>query len=333
MKFRHILLGLAVAGVVGAPHSVKAADVVMSAVGPTTQDYAMSVIWSNLLAKSGSKNTMTVVDNGSVKGLRKLAQGQVDVVAIGAPHYRDATQRGGKFKEDPEELIPKYNDMSALFAIRTSAAQYIARVDSGVVDIADFKGKKLAIGRPGGNAGRVTTALFKAHGIDLEAGDADGQYLKYGPALEQMANNNMDATVVWGGLPHAAVENASRQMKLRFVSPDPAKLAAFRSNITNGDFYVFQKVPKEAIKKAYSGRVESERDAYFWTFPFMMVVRNDMPEDVAYDITKTIWDNIAEVNAASPSLSLITIDGATDSLSAKLHPGAMKYFKEKGIVN
>lgn len=332
MQYKKIMTGVALAASIGIAQPTSAAEVVMSAVGPTTQDYAMAVVWSNLLAKSGSKNKMTVVDNGSVKGLRKLAQGQVDIVAIGAPHYRDATQRGGKFKKDPEEFIPKYKDMSALFAIRTSAAQYIARTDSGVTNIPEFKGKTLAIGRPGGNAGRVTTALFKAHGIDLTAGDADGQYLKYGPALEQMANGNMDATLVWGGLPHAAVENASRQMKLRFVSPDPKMLMDFRSNITNGDFYVFQRVPKETIKSAYGGRVESARDAYFWTFPFMMVVRNDMPADVAYDITKTIWDNIADVNKTSAALSLITIDGATDSLSADLHPGAMKYFKEVGVI-
>lgn len=332
MHHRKLFIGLAVAGAVGLSQPTHANEVVMSAVGPTTQDYAMAVVWSNLLAKTGSTNKMTVVDNGSVKGLRKLAQGQVDVVAIGAPHYRDAKQRSGKFKEDPENLVEKYQDMSALFAIRTSAAQYIARTESGVVSVADFKGKKLAIGRPGGNAGRVTTALFKAHGIDLEAGDADGQYLKYGPALEQMANGNMDATLVWGGIPHAAVENASRQMSLRFVSPDPANLETFRKNITNGEFYVFQKVPAATIKSAYGGRVEAERDAYFWTFPFMMVVRNDMPEDVAYDITKTIWDNIAEVNKTSAALSLIGIDGATDSLSADLHPGAMRYFKEQGVI-
>lgn len=332
MLYRKMIAGVAVAASLAVTQPATSAEVVMSAVAPTSQDYAMAVVWSNLLAKTGSANKMTVVDNGSVKGLRKLAQGQVDIVAIGAPHYRDATQRAGKFKKDPEELIPKYKDMSALFAIRTSAAQYIARTDSGVTTIPDFKGKTLAIGRPGGNAGRVTTALFKAHGIDLTAGDADGQYLKYGPALEQMANGNMDATLVWGGLPHAAVENASRQMKLRFVSPDPSKLMEFRGNVTNGDFYVFQRVPKETIKSAYGGRVESERDAYFWTFPFMMVVRNDMPADVAYDVTKTIWDNISEVNKTSAALSLITIDGATDSLSADLHPGALKYFKEVGVI-
>lgn len=332
MKLKNLAFGLAFAGAVAAAQPAAAKDVVMSAVSPTSQDYAMAVIWSNLLAKSGGPNKMTVVDNGSVKGLRKLAQGQVDVVAIGAPHYRDAVQGKGKFKEDPEDLVKKYADMSALFAIRTSAGQYVALVDSGVETIADFKGKTLAIGRPGGNAGRVTTALFKVHGIDLEAGDADGQYLKYAPALEQMSTGSMDATLVWGGIPHAAVENASRQMKLRFVSPEPDKLMDFRKTVTNGEYYVFQRVPKETIAKAYGGRVEAKRDAYFWTFPFMMVVRNDMPEDVAYNIVKTMWDNIRDVNAASAALSLIGLDGATDSLSVDLHPGAKRYFKEIGVV-
>lgn len=312
--------------------ALEAKELVFSGVSPTSQDYAMAVVWSNILAKKSPDIRMTVVDNGSVKGLRKLAKEQVDICPIGSPHYKDAIQKGGKFAKDPDALIAAYKKMSVLFAITTSAAQYIARVDSGVKTIPDFKGKKIGIGRPGGNAGRVTTLLFKVHGIDLKAGDADGQYLKYAPAIEQMANGTMDATIVWGGVPHAAVENASRQMKLRFVSPDPAKLEAFRKNITNGEYYVFQKVPAQTIKKAYGGRVEAVGPAYFWTFPFMMVVNNSMPEETAYEITKTFWENIQTINDTSPALSLISLETALESISAPIHPGAEKYYKEKGIL-
>lgn len=316
----------------GGVGTASAAEIIFSAVGPTTQDYQMAVAWSNLLAESGSGMKMTVVDNGSVKGLRQVAQGQADIVAIGAPHYKDATQKGGKFKEDPDNLVEMYKDMNVLFAITTSAAQYVARVDADVADIPGFKGKTLAIGRPGGNAGRVTTALFKVHGIDLEAGDADGQYLKYQPALEQMANGTMDATLVWGGVPHAAVDNASRQMNLRFVSPDPAKLADFRKTITNGEYYVFQEVPAEILDAAYEGRVKVEGPAYFWTFPFMMVVRDDMPEDTAYDLVKTFWENIETINGMSPALALINKKGALEALSADIHPGAARYYREIGLM-
>lgn len=311
--------------------AASAEEIIFSAVGPTTQDYQMAVAWSNLLADSKSKVKLTVVDNGSVKGLRQVAKGQADIVPIGSPHYKDATQKSGQFKDDPDDLVASYQKMSTLFAITTSAAQYVALQSAGIDSIQDFKGKTLAIGRPGGNAGRVTTSLFKAHGLDMAAGDVDGQYLKYGPALEQMANGTLDATLVWGGVPQAAIDNASRQMKLKFVSPDPKKLDAFRKVITNGEYYVFQKVPKAALDQAYDGRVAAHDFEYFWTFPFMMVVRNDMADDTAYELVKSFWGNIAKINAMSPALSLITKEGALEALSANVHPGAAKYYKEVGM--
>ena len=276
-----------------------AREIVVNAVAPTSDDYALAVVWSNLQARTGSENTLTVVDNGTVKGLRLLAQQRIDVSVLGSPHYLDAVSGKGKFKDDPEKLVANYKNMKALFAIRTSTGQYVARTDSGIKEFADLRGKKFAVGRPGGNAGRVTKALLTVHGIDMEK-DADAQYLKYSQAFESMSNNTMDATFVWGGIPQAAIDNASRTMKLRFVSPDPAKLTEFRKLITNGDYYVFQNVPVETLKKAYDGRVEVDSDIQFWTFPFMFMVNDSMPEDVAYEITKTLWSNIAEVNNTSP---------------------------------
>ena len=316
---------------VASPAVSQAGEIVFSGVGPTSQDYAMGVIWSNLVVKNSDTLKMTVVDNGTVKGLRKLAKQQVDITPIGAPHYKDAVQKSGKFTKDPDDLVAAYKNMSVLFAITTSSGQYVARVKSNVKTIPEFKGKKIAIGRPGGNAGRVTTALFKVHGVDLKAGDADAQYLKYGPALEQMANGNMDGTLVWGGIPQAAIDNASRQMKLRFVSPDPSKLDAFRKEITNGKYYVLQKVPADVIQKTYGGRILADGPTYYWSFPFMMAVNNSMLDDVAYEITKIFWENIKAVNDASPALSLINLETALDSLSAPIHPGALRYYKEKGI--
>ena len=258
-----------------------------------------------------------------------LAKGQVDVSVLGAPHYLDAIGNKGKFQKDPARLVDRYKKMKALFAIRTSAGQYVALDDSGIKQFSDFKGKKFAIGRPGGNAGRVTKAMLAVHGVDIEK-SCDAQHLKYAQALEAMANNSMDGTFVWGGIPQAGVDNASRMMKLRFVSPDPSKLSEFRNSITSGDYYVFQRVPAETIKKAYEGRVAVDGDVYFWTFPFMFMVSESMSDEVAYHITKTLWSNISEVNQASYALSLISEENALDSLSAEIHPGAAKYFKEAG---
>mgnify|MGYP002725668568 CR=1 FL=1 len=311
--------------------SVSAKEVVVNAVAPTSDDYALAVVWSNLVSKSGGKTKLTVVDNGTVKGLRMLARGRVNVSVLGSPHYLDAIASKGKFKDDPSSLVERYKKMSALFAIRTSAGQYVARTDSGIKEFADFRGKKFAIGRPGGNAGRVTKALLKVHGIEMEK-DCDAQYLKYSQALESMTNNTMDGTFVWGGIPQAGVDNGSRMMKLRFISPDPSKLPEFRKLITSGDYYVFQRVPAETLKEAYGNRVEVDSDIQFWTFPFMFMVNDSMSEDIAYEITRVLWTNLEEVNKTSFALSLISAESALDALSAKLHPGAARYFKEAGLL-
>jgi len=83
-------------------------------VSPTSDDYVLPVVWSNLVAKSGGENRLTVVDNGTVKGLRMLGKGQVQVSVLGAPHYLDAIGKKEKFKNDPDKLVKRYKDMSAL---------------------------------------------------------------------------------------------------------------------------------------------------------------------------------------------------------------------------
>lgn len=305
--------------------SASAGEVVFSGVSTTSDDYQLGVIWSGIAKDVGI--SMTVVENGTVSGMRKAAQGEIDMVGVGAPHYLDAVGGTGKYKEDPESLREGYKGMKAVLALPVGMAQYVARADSDIKKFTDLKGKTVGTGRPGGNAGKVTAVLFDIHGID---GQVNGQAIKYGPALEQMASNTMDATLVWGSLPNATLDNASRQMKLRFISPDPSSLEKFRATISNGAYYVYKKIPAASIERAYEGRIEAKSDAYFWTFPYQIMVRGDVSEDTVYKLTKALWENIEKVNSATAGLSLVTLEDALESISADLHPGAAKYYKEVG---
>lgn len=305
--------------------SAHAQDIVFSGVSPTSDDYQLGVVWSGIAREAGID--MTVVENGTVAGMRKAAQGEVDMVGVGAPHYLDALGGTGRYTEDPDDLRAGYRDMRAVLALPVGMAQYVARTDSGIETFRDLAGKTVGTGRPGGNAGKVTATLFDIHGI---AGEVDGQAIQYGPALEQMAAGTMDATLVWGSIPTAVIDNASRQMDLRFVSPDPATLETFRETISNGEYYVYKRVPASSIEKAYEGRVEAEGDAYFWTFPYQIMVRGDVDEETVYALTKALWENIETVNAASAGLSLVTLDDALTAISADLHPGAARYYREIG---
>jgi TRAP transporter TAXI family solute receptor len=318
---------LVLASAIAMSSAAHAQDIVYSGVSPASDDYQLGILWSGFARDLGI--TVSVVENGSVAGMRKAAQQEVDMVGIGSPHFLDAVAGTGRYVDDPAEFREAYAEMSAILALPLGMAQYVARTDSDIHEFTDLSGKTVGTGRPGGNAGQVTDVLFQIHGM---GGMVDAQAIEYGPALEQVASGTMDATLVWGTLPNSVLDNASRQMDLRFVSPDPDQLEAFRNEITNGEYYVFQRIPAAAIESAYEGRIEAESDAYFWTFPYQIMVRNDISEETVYALTKALWENIEQVNAASASLSLISLENALTGISAPLHPGARRYYEEIGLL-
>lgn len=323
MKF-HKLAALAVPTLVAMTSVTAHAELVFSGVSSTSDDYALGVVWSGISRASGM--AMTVVENGTVAGMRKAAKAEVDLVGVGAPHYLDAVSGKGAYKDDPEQIRERYKGMRVLFAMPSGMAQYVVRADSEIRDFQQLDGKKIGIGRPGGNAGRISQTLFELHKIRV-----DGQFLEYGAALEQMASGSLDGTLVWGTVPTAAIDNASRGMRLRFVSPSPETLGAFRAAVTNGNYYVYQKVPAELVDRAYGGRVEVDGpNAFFWTFPWQIMVREGIADDTVYEITKAFWSNVAKVQSASSTLSLVTIDDALEGISGDLHPGAARYYREVG---
>lgn len=327
---RLAVAALAVAAAPFAAPAVQAKELVMATVSLTSDDFQLAAAWANILVRGKSDLRITPVETGTVKGLRNVAQGKADLSLIGAPHYLDATSRGGSFKDDPENLVAAYRDMRVLFAMDTGMAQYVVRAAAGIKTLHDLKGKKVSIGRPGGNAGRVSTILFQVHGLEVDK-DYTPQYLDFGPALEQLGNGQIDAALVWGGLPQSGIDNASRGNRLRFVSPDADSLTSFQAAITNGAHYLYRSIPGSRVKAAYNDRVDTDDVVRFWTFPFMVMVRADMPEDTAYALSKALWENVDEVRSSSAALGLLDIERATQGLSAPLHPGAARYLKERGV--
>ncbi|HEY0832695.1 MAG TPA: TAXI family TRAP transporter solute-binding subunit [Azospirillum sp.] len=333
---RSLLRAVALAAVLAAalvrPAPSAAAELVMATVSLTSDDFQLAMAWSDVLAQQNTGHRITPVATGTVKGLRNLSQGRADLSLIGAPHFLDAVHREGSFKDDPPGLVDSYKGLRVLFAIDTGMGQYLVRADSPIRTLADLKERRVSIGRPGGNAGRVSTLLFKVHGAEVGRGGVQAEYLDYGPSLERLGNGQIDATLVWGGIPQAGIDQASRGTRLRFVSPDPDSLPALQAAITNGAHYLYRTIPAERIKEAYGGRVASDGDVRFWTFPFMVMARADMPEETAYTICRTFWANADKVRASSAALALVDPATAAQGLSAELHPGARRCLAELGVL-
>ncbi len=332
--FRTACVASALLGFVGAglSTSAHAKELVIATIGITGDTFQLSTAWSNALIRQGHDSTLTPVDGrGTNNILRMVATDRADLGFIGSPHFQDALNRTGSFSEEPQEIGERYKQISTLFAIPTGMGQYVTLDSSGIKSFEDLRGKTVAFGTPGGNAGRVSTLLFQAHGLDAEEGEIDGQYVEASTAFDQLSNGQIDATIAWGGVPQSGVYNIARSNKVRFLSPKPEHFDAFKKTVTNGDFYVFRKFEPEQLTAAYGGDAVADGPVYFWTFPMMVIVRSDMSDDDAYALTKAVWDNIDSIRSENPQLSLMSLDNALENLSAPLHPGARRYFEEVGI--
>ncbi len=305
----------------------------MSAIGKTSDTYMLAVGWSTVLNKYSPEISMTPLEGGgTVKLLRGVASGKWDIGFIGSPHYINAVEGALKFKNDPPDLRESYKNIRVLFGITSGMGQYITRADSGITKLTDLKGKKVGIGRPGGMGGTVTQGILKAYGLVAEK-DYSPQYLKYVPALDEMRNKRLVATLLWGGIPHAAAYNFSRQIPIRFLPIDEDSFAKFKSNMPQGDYYVLRSFSQEDLAKGYGDAVKQGGvNATFWTFQMQVVCRADMSEDVAYEIVKNFWEHLDDVKATGMALEKINYKDSLEALSAKLHPGAAKYYREKGWI-
>lgn len=329
---RRLGLTAAALGMLLAALPARAQEIVIATQNLTGDTFQLATAWSNILAREKPAMKLTPIEGGGTsKLLRTVATKKADIGYIGSPHYRDAVDRVGSFAQEPAEIVERYKNMRALFAIPTGMGQMVVRADSGIKTLGDLKGKSVAIGLPGGSAGHMWEVLFRLHGVDPAKSEVKTHYLEYNRALDQIGNGQLDGTHVYGGVPQAGLYNASRSNRLRYLSLDPKSRDAFAKAMPNGEWYVYRELSADAIRAAYGDGFDVSGPVYNWAFPMMLIVRADMPDDTAYAIVKALWENIDEVRSNNTQLRDLSLDKALEKVSAEIHPGAARYFREKGL--
>lgn len=326
-----VLTVMSLAGV-GAPALVAAGQSLTAAAISTGSDtYMLAVGWSTALRKAGVDVALTPLEGGgTAKLLRGVALGEWSVGFLSSPHYLSALEGKDIFEKDPPELVAKYKTIRSLFGMTSGTGQMVVRADGGIKRMADLKGKKIAIGQPGGGGAKITPALLRAHG--LEDKDYQPQFLREGPALDEMRNGRLDATVAWGGIPQANVYNFSRQLPVRFLSIEKPAFGKFKQSLPHGEHFLLRTYSLDSLKKAYGAGLQQDGDVGAWTFQMQVITRVDVPEATVYTLVKTFWERLAEVKATGVALADLNQDDALEDLTATLHPGAARYYKEKGWI-
>ena len=196
----------------------------------------------------------------------------------------------------------------------------MVRADSPIKSIADLKGKKVGVGAPGSGTEANFRQLMDVYG--LAKGDVNSQYLSFSESAEAFKDRHIDAFIVTAGIPNAAIMDISTQHEVRIINI-PADMA---SKLTG-------KYPFLAAVKVPAGTYKNQtQDAATVAVNAVLIVGNDTPADVVYNMTKALFDNQAELASAHAKGKELSLQYAVKGVSIPFHPGAMKYYKEKGAI-
>ncbi|MCB8822439.1 TAXI family TRAP transporter solute-binding subunit [Microvirga rosea] len=211
----------------------------------------------------------------------------------------------------------KLTKLRGVTAIYPNFIQIVASKDSGIKTLADLKGKRLSVGAP--KSGTELNARAILQGAGLSYNDLGKvEYLPFNESVELMKNRQLDATLQSAGLGVASLKDLATSIPIAVVEI-PASVVD-----KVGAPYVKATIPAGT----YTGQDAAVQSAAVVNY---LVTRSDLSDDLVYQMTKTVFENLGDLTAAHSAAKDIKLESAMSGMPVPMHPGAERYFKEKGI--
>lgn len=207
----------------------------------------------------------------------------------------------------------------AVATIYPNYVQIVASADSGVRTLADLKGKRISVGAPGSGTELNARAIVRAGGLSY-SDFSKVEYLSFSESVELIKNRQLDITLQSAGLGVASLRDLAASVRI-VVIPIPADV------VRNVGRPVYQ--PAMIPAGTYDGQPEAVETA---SIRNVLVTHDNVPEDVVYRMTKTLFDHVDELAAAHAAASQISREDAVSNLAVPLHPGAAAYYREVGLL-
>lgn len=285
------------------------------ATGPTSGlYYPIGGAFSNVIKDIGYKSSAQAT-GASVENIGLILNGGADLAITMSDAVAQAYDGFGAY----EGKEPARN-LRVLTGLYPNYVQLITTTKTGIKKFTDLKGKKVGIGAPNSGVEVNARMMYEAHGMTYA--DSKVDYLNYGEAIEQMKNGLVDAVFVTSGIPNATIMELGTVADIVVV---PIEGEGFANLKAKYPFFVEATIPKETY--GTTGDVQTA------TVRNILLVREELPEEVVYDMTKGVFDNISDIKAShATSEKHISLENSQIGVGIPLHPGAAKYYKEKGII-
>ena len=272
------------------------------------------------LAKIFNENIDGVTANAqstgaSVENIGLVANGETEVAFVQNDVTYYAWTGTESFKD--KEKITNIRGMAMLYP---EVVQIIATADSGIKSVEDLKGKKVAVGAPGSGTEVNARQILDEYGLTYaDLGKAD--YLSFNEAADQLKDKQVDAAFVTGAIPTSAVTEVTQTAKIVVVPVDSDKIASLSSKYP---FYTEVTIPANS----YNGQTTDITAAAVMA---MLVVPQDLEDDLVYNMTKQMFEKRQVIIDTHDRGNDINIETALKGMPIDLHPGAQRYYDEKGV--
>jgi TRAP transporter TAXI family solute receptor len=272
---------------------------------------------ANLLTKyvPGWQATAEVT-GGSVDNLKLIGAGRADIAFTMADAALDAQKGQDKFRGAPVA-------QKALAVLYPNRMHVVTVEGTGITKMSDLKGKRVSTGSQGSATEVMAFRVIEAAGLDKDK-DMTRERLGVAESTNALKDRKIDAYFWVGGVPTAAVTDLGATPGVKIKLIDHADLVE-KMNAKYGPLYA-----KGSIKAgAYPNQDKDNAQADVWN---ILVVNEKMNDQTAYNIVKTIFEHKAEWEAVHKSATEVTLANQKQANSpVPFHPGALKYFTEKGI--
>jgi len=272
---------------------------------------ALSQLYSNGI--EGSKTSVQAT-KASVENLNLLQAGRGELAfALG-----DSVADAWNGVEDAGFKAP-LKKIRAIAGTYPNYIQIVANAESGIKTLEDLKGKRISVGAPKSGTELNARAIFKAAGLTYED-MGKVEFLPYAESVELIKNRQLDATLQSSGLGMAAIRDLASTMKISFVAI-PADVTAKIDNAA----YQAATIPAGT----YDGQ---DADVPTVAITNILVSHEGVSDEVAYQMTKLMFDNLGRLGTAHSAAQDIKLETATKNLPIPLHPGAERFYKEAGAL-
>ena len=314
-RFGWIAAGLI--GVVMASSAVAQVRISIATGGTGGVYYPLGGGIANVLSKYVPNMQATAeVTGASVDNMKLVGGGKAEVGFTMADTAWDAYQGLDKFKDNKQAV-------RAIVVFYPNLTHVVTVEGKGIEKMADLKGKRISTGSPGSGTEVMAFRILEAYGIDKDK-DVKRERLSVAESVNALKDGKIDALIWVGGIPTPAITDLAATPNTKIKLIDHAD-AVDKMRAKYGPLYVQDKI----AAKSYPGQDKDSANLTVWN---ILVVNEKADEKVVYDIVKTMFEKKAEIVAVHKDANYLALDNQlTGASPIPFHPGALKYFKEKGL--